>query len=110
MLQPRVGQCGCPEGRQYRKATLRPLPWECLGRITLLLRTAAPGREHEIAYGKIPLHRWIFIFQDNQPIQDRYLVTNSGGFLTFPIFTHIIDVADGLYSKLYSIGSEVPIK
>ncbi len=65
---------------------------------------SATGREHEIAYGKIPLHKWIFVFQDNQLIQDRYLVTNSGGFLTFPVLTNIVDVADALYSKLYSIG------
>jgi hypothetical protein len=65
---------------------------------------SAIGREHEIAYGKIPIHKWIFVFQDHQLIQDRYLVTNSGGFVTFPILTNIIDVADALYSKLYSIG------
>jgi hypothetical protein len=66
---------------------------------------SATGREHEIAYGKIALDKWIFVFEDNQLPQDRYLVTNSGGSLTFPIFTNIIDVADGLYSKLSSIGS-----
>lgn len=65
---------------------------------------SASGREHEIAYGKIALRKWIFVLQDNQLIKDRYLVTDSGGFVTFPIFTIMIDVADALYAKLYSIG------
>jgi hypothetical protein len=65
---------------------------------------SAPGREHEIAYGKIPLHKWLFVFQDNRLIQYRYLVTGSRGAITFPILTNIIDVADALYSKLYSIA------
>lgn len=65
---------------------------------------SAPGREHEIAFGTIPLRKWIFVLQDNQLIQDRYLVTESGGFVTFPILTNMIDVADALYSKLYAIG------
>lgn len=65
---------------------------------------SAAGREHEIAYGKIPLRRWIFVLQDHELTQDRYLVTDSGGFVTFPILTIMIDVADALYSKLYAIG------
>jgi hypothetical protein len=65
---------------------------------------SAMGREHELAYGRIPLHKWIFVLKDNQLTQDRYLVTHSGGFVTLPILTNIIDVADALYAKLYSIG------
>ena len=65
---------------------------------------SALGREHEIARGQITLQQWIFVLQDNQLTEDRYLVTNSGGFLTLPLLTNLIDVADALYSKLYAIG------
>lgn len=65
---------------------------------------SAPGREHEIAHGAIPLDRWIFVLQDHTLGQDRYLVTQSGGVVTFPIFTHLIDVADTLYAKLQALG------
>lgn len=65
---------------------------------------SAPGREHEIAHGAIPLREWIFVLQDNTLGQDRHLVTQSGGIVTCAIFTHILDVADTLYAKLYSIG------
>lgn len=65
---------------------------------------SATGREHEIAYGSIPLGKWIFVFEDAQLAKERYLMTESAGFLTFPILTSLIDVADAVYSKLYAIG------
>ncbi len=65
---------------------------------------SAIGREHEIAHGNIPLDRWIFVFEDRPLDQDRYLVTGSGGFVTAPILTTSVDVADALYAKLASIG------
>jgi hypothetical protein len=65
---------------------------------------SAAGREHELATGRIPLPRWIFVFQDHQLMKDRYLVTGSGGIVTLQILTNILDVADALYSKLYAIG------
>ena len=65
---------------------------------------SAIGREHEIAHGNIPLDRWIFVF-DEQPLdQHDYLVTGSAGFVTAPILTTSVDVADALYAKLASIG------
>lgn len=65
---------------------------------------SAPGREHEIAYGRIPLREWIVVFQDDQLTSDRYLVTGSGGVVSLPLLTIILDVADSLYSKLAAIG------
>jgi hypothetical protein len=65
---------------------------------------SADGREHEIAHGHIPIDRWIFVF-DDQPLEPyHYLVAGSGGFVTAPILTTSVDVADALYAKLASIG------
>jgi len=64
----------------------------------------ADGREHEIAYGEIPLQKWIFVFEDHRLNLERQVVAGSGGFVTFPILTNIIDVADALYAKLYAVG------
>lgn len=65
---------------------------------------SAASREHEIASGRIPLGEWIFVFQDLPLEHDRYLVMESGGIVTVPILANIIDVADAIYAKLYSIG------
>ena len=65
---------------------------------------SAPGREHEIAHGAIPLARWIFVLEESTLSHHRSLVTQSGGFVTYPIFTNLIDVADTLYAKLHAIG------
>lgn len=64
---------------------------------------SAPGREHEIAFGEIPLGNWIFVLEDGTVGRDRHLLTESGGFVTFSVFTTIVDVADTLYAKLRAL-------